>query len=111
MSRPDERALRPRPDRVGQGARGIEADGDSRPPSKTQRKTEMHALQDLGEALIGLEPQRLAELAAQGALPEQLVQAVQEARAITAWGGRRRQMKYVGKLMREIDPERVRRRL
>jgi ribosome-associated protein len=112
MSRPDERAgLRHRTARSGQGAPIIEADGDGRPVSKTQRKSEMHALQDLGEALIRLEPKRLAQLAAETGLPEQLVQAVQEARSISAWGGRRRQTKYVGKLMRDIDPEPVRRRL
>ena len=71
----------------------------------------MHALQDLGEALVALEPKRLAELAAEVALPETLVDAIREARAITAWGGRKRQLQYVGKLMREIDADPIRRRL
>ena len=53
----------------------------------------------------------LAELAAELALPDRLVEAIREARAITAWGGRKRQLQYVGKLMREIDPEPIRRRL
>ena len=35
------------------------------PPSKTRRKAEMHALQDMGEVLVGLDPKRLAELAAE----------------------------------------------
>jgi ribosome-associated protein len=80
-------------------------------PSKTRRKAEMHALQDLGEALVEVEPKRLAELAAEVALPDRLVDAIREARSITAWGGRKRQLQYVGKLMRDIDPEPIRRRL
>lgn len=71
----------------------------------------MHALQDLGEALIALDPKRLAELAVEAGLPERLVDAVREARSITAWGGRKRQLQYVGKLMRDVDPEPIRRRL
>ena len=71
----------------------------------------MHALQDLGEALVALEPKRLAELAAEVDLPETLVEAIREARAITAWGGRKRQLQYVGKLMREVDPDPIRTRL
>jgi ribosome-associated protein len=81
------------------------------PLSKTRRKAEMHALQDLGEALVALDAKRLSELAAEVALPERLVEAIREARAITAWGGRKRQLQYVGKLMREIDPDPIRRRL
>ncbi len=71
----------------------------------------MHALQDMGVALVLLEPKRLAELAAEVALPERLHDAIREARSITAWGGRKRQLQYVGKLMRDIDPEPIRRRL
>jgi len=116
MPRPDEREV-PRPNAgANAGASAAEssaADGgpEDRPASKTRRKAQMHALQDMGEALIQLEPKRLALLAAEVALPERLVLAVREARSITAWGGRKRQLKYVGKLMRDIDPEPVRRRL
>ena len=42
--------------------------------SKTRRKKEMHALQDLGLELVALNDERLASLD----LPEQLRQAVQE---------------------------------
>lgn len=116
MSRPDERAPTSRPAEAE--AEGFAAsDGDAplppkaQRPSKTQLKTQMHALQDLGEALISLEPRRLDEVAAEAALPERLVEAIREARGITAWGARRRQIQYVGKLMRDVDPEPVRRRL
>jgi ribosome-associated protein len=84
---------------------------DPAEPSKTQRKAAMHALQDLGEALVELDPRRLAELAAEVGLPERLVDALGEARSITAWGGRKRQLQYVGKLMRDVDPDPIRHRL
>ncbi len=69
-------------------------------PSKTRRKHAMHALQDLGEALVALDPKRLKVLD----LPERLVDAILQARGITAHEGRRRQIQYIGKLMRDVDP-------
>ena len=71
----------------------------------------MHALQDMGEALVALDPKRLAQLAAEAPLPARLVDAIVEARSITAWGARKRQLQYVGRLMRDVDPEPIRRRL
>jgi len=62
ISRPDEQHDAP-------------SDGDA-PPSKTRRKHAMHALQDLGEALVALDPRRLKELD----LPERLMDAVVQAR-------------------------------
>jgi ribosome-associated protein len=70
------------------------------PPSKTRRKHTMHALQGLGEALVALDPRRLSALE----LPEQLTDAILQARGIRAHEGRRRQMQYIGKLMRGVDP-------
>lgn len=70
------------------------------PPSKTSRKKAMHALQELGEALVELPPEKLAELD----LPERLCDAIREARRITSHEARRRQLQYVGRLMREVDP-------
>jgi ribosome-associated protein len=72
--------------------------------SKTRRKQVMHDLQALGEALVDVEPRRLAELG----LPETLADAIGQARRITAHEGRRRQMQYVGRLMRGVDPEPIR---
>ena len=69
-------------------------------PSKTRRKAAMHALQDLGEALVLLTPERLAALA----LPERLADAILQARHITRWEARRRQMQFIGRLMRDVDP-------
>ena len=53
------------------------------PPSKTRRKAAMHALQDLGEALVALDPRRLDDLAAEVGLPERLVEAVRAAAGST----------------------------
>ncbi len=89
----------------------VDASDATRPPSKTRRKLEMHALQDLGEALVGLDAARFAQLAAEAQLPDPLVDAIVQARTITAWGGRRRQLQYVGALMRGIDAEPIRRKL
>lgn len=86
------------------------ADADV-PPSKTRRKAAMHELQDLGEALVALDARRFAELAAEAGLPDRLVDAIVAARTITAWGARKRQLQYVGKLMRDVDPDPIRRRL
>lgn len=109
MSRPGDTAhRRPRSDPLADAQR---ADADAAAPSKTRRKAQMHALQDLGEALVSLEPKRLAELAAAAGLPERLVEAIVAARSITAWGARKRQLQYVGKLMRDVDPDPIRRRL
>ena len=68
-------------------------------PSKTQRKKEMHALQALGERLVSLAPDALAALA----LPERLADAIAAAKRINGFEARRRQMQYIGRLMREID--------
>jgi ribosome-associated protein len=76
-------------------------------PSKTQRKRDMLALQQLGEELILLPTERLNSLE----LPEDLLDAILEARRITKWGALRRQRQYIGRLMREIDAQAIRARL
>jgi ribosome-associated protein len=76
-------------------------------PSKTQRKRDMHSLQQLGEALIQLPTDRLHSLN----LPEGLLDAIQEAKRISQWGALRRQRQYIGRLMREIDAHSIRARL
>ena len=76
---------------------------DEREPSKTSRKHQMHALQDLGERLVALDATRLAALN----LPERLEEAITQARKIRAHEGRRRQMQFIGKLMRDVDADAV----
>ena len=73
-------------------------------PSKTQRKKAVHALQDLGVELVELSEERLAAID----LPEQLRDAVMDARSITAHEARRRQMQYIGKIMRKVDAAPIR---
>src|SRR5688572_21855493 len=63
--------------------------------SKTKRKAAMHARQDLGEELVALDARRLSELAAELSLPEPLVEAIADARTISAWGARKRQLQYI----------------
>jgi ribosome-associated protein len=69
--------------------------------SKTKRKQAMHALQDLGETLVKLNAQQLSRLS----LPEPLIEAVVEARRLKKHEAIRRQMQYIGRLMRQIDAE------
>lgn len=69
--------------------------------SKTRRKAEMDALQDLGVKLTELPNDKLAQLD----LPERLYEAVREAKRITSNGALRRQRQYIGSLMREVDAE------
>ncbi|MDM4765356.1 ribosome biogenesis factor YjgA [Pelomonas sp. SE-A7] len=79
-------------------------DDDFDRPSKSQKKRDMHDLQSLGEDLLTLPASRVEPLN----LPEILLDAVQAAKKITNFEGRRRQMQYIGKLMRRIDPEPIR---
>ncbi len=80
---------------------------DEEKPSKTERKRAMHELQTLGERLVGLNPEQLAAIA----LPEDLQDAVEHARRITKHEARRRQLQYIGRLMRAVDPEPIREKL
>jgi len=76
-------------------------------PSKSQRKREMTALQDIGAELVELNDTQLASID----LPENLHAAVAEARKLRAHGALRRQMQYIGKLMRQVDPAPIREKL
>ena len=76
-------------------------------PSKTRRKKDMHALQALGASLVDLAPARIAEIE----MPEALREAVLEAKRITSHEGRRRQVQYIGRLMRDVDPAPIRAKL
>lgn len=73
-------------------------------PSKSELKRQMHELQELGLALSELPASRVSPLN----LPESLLDALREYHRTRSHEGRRRQLQYVGKLMRQIDPEPVR---
>ncbi len=75
--------------------------------SKTRKKKDMLALQDLGVQLVELNEQQLQTMQ----LPESLLEAVQEARRLTKHEARRRQMQYIGRLMRNLDATPIRERL
>ena len=68
-------------------------------PSKSQLKREMTALQDLGAELVALSRERLAKID----MPERLRDALLDAQRFTKHEARRRQMQYIGKIMRDID--------
>jgi len=80
---------------------------DEEKPSKTQRKREMHELQALGVRLVELNSEQLDAVA----LPEDLRDAVERAQRITKHEARRRQLQYIGRLMRSVDPGPIRERL
>ena len=73
-------------------------------PSKTRLKQESHALQELGEAVVALPDARLDGLG----IAEQLLDAIRTFKKTRTHEGRRRQMQYIGKLMRVHDVEPIR---
>ncbi len=73
-------------------------------PSKTQRKREMHGLQALGESLVALEDDEIDRLP----IDERLADAVRAARSIRSHEGRRRQLQFIGRLMRDVDADALR---
>lgn len=68
-------------------------------PSKSQRKRDSTALQELGSELVEMSKSKLAALP----LDEELREAIALAQSIKAHGGRKRQILYIGKLLRGID--------
>jgi len=76
-------------------------------PSKSQRKRDMAALQDLGTELVMLNADQLAQIE----LPERLFEAIVDAQRIRDFEGRRRQMQFIGKLMREVEAAPIRAQL
>lgn len=81
-----------------------ETDHEKETLSKSQRKRDMNALQRLGEELLEFDDAALEHLE----LPDELVDAIRTAKKIHAHGARKRQLQYIGKLMRAIDPAPVR---
>jgi ribosome-associated protein len=69
--------------------------------SRTELKKESTEVQKLGEELLTLRSDLFERLD----LPESLQTALEAVRRISNFEGRRRQMQYVGKLMRNLEPE------
>jgi ribosome-associated protein len=69
--------------------------------SRTQKKNEDRALQSLGEQLVALPIGRLETME----LPDELLTAIELAHKIRSHSARRRQIQYIGAIMRHIDPQ------
>ena len=75
------------------------------PLSKTRRKQAMEDLQTLGEALVELSAERVKRLD----IPDDLREAISEAQRMTRHDeARRRQMQFIGRLMRDVEAEPIR---
>jgi ribosome-associated protein len=81
-----------------------QSEAQDQPPSKSQLKRDALALQALGTDLLELPESDWVALG----LPETLIAALRDGKRIHAHGARKRQLQYIGKLMRAIDPEPVR---
>ncbi|MDO3388357.1 ribosome biogenesis factor YjgA [Gilvimarinus sp. SDUM040013] len=78
-------------------------DIENEPPSKSQLKREMHALQELGKQLTELSEGHLLSLD----LPEEVLSAVQEMHRIRQREAKRRHLQFIGKVMRKVDSEHI----
>jgi ribosome-associated protein len=76
-------------------------------PSRSARKRAAEYLQRLGVQLVGLRQEQLRALA----LPEELLEALQEARRLRGQSALARQYQYIGRLMRGVDPGPIERAL
>ncbi|MGB5307095.1 MAG: ribosome biogenesis factor YjgA [Gammaproteobacteria bacterium] len=72
--------------------------------SKSQRKREMDELKQLGSVLLEFTDDALRQLC----LPDELLDAIRTAQRINSHGARKRQLQYIGKLMRGIDETPIR---
>ncbi|MCX7193957.1 MAG: DUF615 domain-containing protein [Proteobacteria bacterium] len=84
----------------GRGLRSLPVEEEEElPPSKTKIKKQMHDLRDLGEELTELGKDQIAQLD----IPESLRDAIREMHRTKTFGAKRRQLQYIGKLMRDVD--------
>ena len=73
-------------------------------PSRNELKKTMQNLQELGEAIASLPVDRLDKLK----IDERLRDAIDELRRTKSFEGKRRQIQYIGKLMKHENPEPLR---
>ncbi len=71
------------------------------PISKSERKRRAHRLQALGRRLAELRREELTELG----LPQPLVAAIADYQRFPSHEAKRRQLQYIGRLMRDVDTE------
>lgn len=93
----------PNSNRGSTGFQSNEFDQEYDRPSKSQRKREMTALQDLGAELIAEPRERVKRVP----MPEDVRDAILECQQIKDHEGRRRQLQYVGKKMRSLTEDEV----
>ena len=93
----------PNANRGSVGFRSDEFDQEYERPSKSEMKRQSDALQKLGEQLIEAPRDRVKRVP----MPEELRDAILMCQTITNHEGRRRQLQYVGKMMRTLDEEEV----
>lgn len=74
---------------------------DPRPPSRSQKKRDSHAQQALGAKLAELPDSALARLD----LAPRLAEAIRDYKALTKHEAKRRQLQFIGALMRETDSD------
>ena len=79
-------------------------DGFSGRPSKSALKRESHELQALGKQLLEMPDSRLDDLN----MPERLRDALDAYKRTRSFEGKRRQLQFIGKVMREVDAEPLR---
>ena len=80
---------------------------DELPPSKSQEKRDCDALKKLGDELVKLRQEELDTMD----LPEALVDALQVAKKIQSGSGIKRQRQYIGKIIRQIDSDEIKKHL
>ena len=78
--------------------------GEFRRPSKSALKRAMHELQELGEHLLAMPDSRLKDIE----MPERLRDALDDWKHTRSFEGKRRQLQYIGKILRSVDPEPLR---
>ena len=96
---PDDQAIDDDEEPGSASGKAVLHDEEELPPSKTRIKKQMHDLQDLGAELVALGRDQLAQLD----IPESLFDAIREMHRINKFGAQRRQMQYIGKLMRDVE--------
>jgi ribosome-associated protein len=84
-----------------------EPERDPLRPSKSQVKRDLLALQEFGLELLKIQPKRLEAIE----MDDRLRAAIAELRRLTSHAARRRQVQFVGKLLREVDLEPFRKAL
>lgn len=69
--------------------------------SKSQKKRDAHALQEFGTELVKLTNNELATLP----IPDELLDAIKIAKSTKSHGAKKRQLQFIGKLLRNIDSD------